>query len=84
MACSIKVTSLVSLIFNPICQISGNLVKIYDAFNPQGYNPESDGPLAFTLTNILVNNESNGPYGDFKVEMYDKNVLVASSFYSST
>ncbi len=59
-------------------------MKIFKAFYPQGYNPDSDGPLAFTLNNVLLNNESNGPYGNFKVDMYDKNLLVASSLYLNT
>jgi hypothetical protein len=59
-------------------------VKLFEAFNPQGYNPESDGPLAFTLNNVLLNNESNGPYGDFKVEIFDKNFLITSSVFTNT
>jgi len=42
-----------------------------------------DGALVFTLKDVLINNESNSPYGTFKIEIFDSNRLLASGEYIS-
>jgi hypothetical protein len=70
------------------CTVIGNYVQISQPFSSIGYSPLQDGSLMFSLNNIIVNSESNSPYGEFRVDIFDyltinQATLVVSGIFTN-
>jgi hypothetical protein len=71
LGCSIQPLSSVTMQSAAYCLIETTQVQVLQPFYSQGYASALDGAMVFTLKDIVINNESNSPYGTFKIDIFD-------------